>query len=555
VIDDPWDAADGEETLEGPAHRRRREARRSPSDDEALPRERRRWLVLLVVAASLVLAGVASDAVHPPAAPAVPAAAAAADGGLPVIVASAARSASWYCPGPLPFGGGAASQLVLVSTGPAPVTARVEVTSTTGVSRAVGVTVPAGGTIRVPVLVAGPSGWAAAAVLVDGGGIGVWQQVSTGLGTSEVSCHVAPSSSWYLPAGSTAHGADVLVSLFDPTASPAVASLSFASAGAVATGSAITSVGSTAGAASPPVAPPAFQGLIVQPGQLVLVDVGKQVQLRAELATIVTASTGRIVAGEWSAASVAGRSQAALVEGSPSARSQWWFPVSTATASKTLASGYWLLNPGASTTRVTILQSVSPSTTVSSSFEVPAGSLELVSMPPPPAPLLPAHHARGGTPALGWATVESTGGGVVAARGVFVDVGSHGKVAPVGFPQVAMGSPATNGTFVLAGPALPVKAAHSGPTASLAIAAPAVDGGRAAVIVKVYALDGASGATTTRLATFAVEPGTVDVVAMPVAAGTSGGILVVADGPVLAQADYEGGFGSVGLTSIGTALD
>lgn len=575
MIDEPWEGAEEEPpTGKAPAHRRRRQGRRGgeTAGAEPVPREPRRLAAVGLVAVSLVAAGFASRSAHPAPAPKVAAPAVAGNGGLPLVVGRAASSAAWYCPGPLPYGGGSHSSVVLTSSATHPVTGRVTV-STGRSAAAVPVTVPPGGSVRLPVAGAGASGWAAATVVLDGGGVGVWQEVSGPGGSSSESCQVTTSASWYLPAGSTARGADAAISLFNPTATSAVASLSFSASFGVASGAA-----APAGSPAPPapVAPAVFQGVIVGPGQLVVLDVGKQVQLRPELAATVAVTTGRLVAGEWSTESLLGHPQDALVDASPAVRSEWWFPLA-AGGGTSATTGYWLSNPGSEPAKVTILQSLAAGSTASTALTVPATSLVAVS---PPAAAVPPAKGRHGPPAAGWALVEvSSGAGVVAAQGTFPVSGPHGSVGAEGYPQVSLGAPAPATSWIVTGPAAapaPAKGGSAtkgtkGRTAkgqaaqiggTLFVAGPETSetgSTRTAATVGIFLLGGA-GQPPGRLVTVPVVNGTVRAVELPPSAGSAvaAGLLVVANAPVVVGVSYAGVSGSAplpsGLPSTGTAV-
>lgn len=93
------------------------------------------------------------------------------------------------------------------------------------------------------------------------------------------SCARRAGASWFLPAGSTTTGRDMLVALYDPLATDAVVSVRFLTNNGV-------------------VAPPDDQGIVVVGGGLVLVDAGLQVLDRADVTAVVTARSGAVVAAE-----------------------------------------------------------------------------------------------------------------------------------------------------------------------------------------------------------------------------------------------------------------
>ncbi len=136
--------------------------------------------------------------------------------------------------------------------------------------------------------------------------------VLTAAGSTSAPCTASTSPSWYFPMGTTGGTADLRLGLYNPSATPAVADLSFdtgqpvievgpGSSDAPASGGPSSSGAGSTSMPAPvaPLSPSALQGLAVAPGQLVVVDISQQVQLRDLLATSVQVSGGRIVAGEW----------------------------------------------------------------------------------------------------------------------------------------------------------------------------------------------------------------------------------------------------------------
>jgi hypothetical protein len=558
LIDEPWGPEEEEAPPEGRHRRGQRRLSRQESDATAqVEPERRRWLVLAVVSLSLVGAGVASSSVRPsnPAELALPVAAA--ESGLPIVVAASAVSSAWYCPGPLPVGGGSASELVLVSTATSAVSGQVTIAGATGAGGSIPVTVPAKGEADVPVLGPGGSGFFAASVLLDGGGIGVTQVVTAYGVTTNEPCAVTTSASWYFPAGSTAIGANTQISLFNPTATPAVASLQFSPSPAVTAGP-VGSSTSGKPTSNQAIAPPAFQGLTVGPGQVAVLDVGKQVQLKAELAASVVVTSGRLVAGEWSRSTVAGRPEGGLVEGAPQARSSWWFPLSSVTGAtaKLGVTGYWLFNPGSSPARIELLLSLGAGATSSMAAIIPPASLLVVA--PPMLSTGAGGHRRA---AAGFAEVVSLTGAVVVARGIFPLVTvreqpTRNRVlepAAVGAPQVTLGAPAAGASWLMlpdgvppAGPARRVKV-------TLVLASPAVATTGREATVDIFELHG-SGGLATAAETVEVQAGQVVQIPLSGVAAT-GALLLVSSGPVVAERDYAGEVSLGSLSSMAIPVD
>jgi hypothetical protein len=567
LLDEPWDD-DADELPKGPAHRRRRDRRATAGSSQTLAREPRRLAVLAIVGALLVLAGFGSGSVRPPAGATAVVPAAAAVGGMPVVVAAAARSSAWYCPGPLPIGAGAdASSIVLTGTADSPVQGRVTIVRSDGGTAIVPVVVPAHGSASVPItsgVAGGAAGWAAASVELDGGGVGAEQVVAAPNGPSGVACEVTTSSSWYFPAGSTAPGADVQVALYNPTAAPAIANLSFAVSSQFTTSGVATIGRSTSGAGAAAIEPPPFQGITVPPGQLLVIDVGRQVQLQPELATTVTATSGRVVAGEWTTVILGATHEASLTQGVAQSEHTWWFPLSTTTVPGADAIAFWLYNPSAVTASAELLLPVGAAAMSTIAVSVPAESLVVVS--PPPVAALHRRSSKAATPPPAWAEVESTQAGIVVARDGISEVprsrGSRGHTrTPPGFvgtglPGAVIGAAFPARAWLLLGTGQ--LAAHGKPAlgkASVAVTVPSSQATTVSVTVEVLA--GGEGAVVppTVLGVVTVAPGMVTVVDLPVSAPSSVSLLLVAGGPIVAERDYAVGGSAGSLDSIGIPVD
>ena len=120
------------------------------------------------------------------------------------------------------------------------------------------------------------SPFAAALVEVNGGNVAVERRTAGPSGLSASPCTSTPSSSWYLPSGTTTKDARELLALFNPFPDSATVDLSF-----------ITSDGFRA--------PPPFQGLGVPAGHLVVLDVGTAAGRHEQVSTEVLARSGRLV--------------------------------------------------------------------------------------------------------------------------------------------------------------------------------------------------------------------------------------------------------------------
>ena len=526
-------------------------------------------MTLVLVAALLVVAGFATGAVRPPkgASSVVPAAAAL--GGRPVVVAAAARSSAWYCPGPIPLGPKAGrGSIVLTGTGSRAVRGEVTLVSSDGSTSAVAVTVPARASVTVPVtgrVGGGRTGWAAASVELDGGGVGAEQVVTSPNGQSAVPCEVTTSSTWHFPSGSTAPGADVQLALYNPTAAPAIVSLSFASSSLVTSASSGARTPGEAGGSGAPIEPPSFQGLAVPPGQLFVIDVGRQVQLQPELAATVTATSGRVVAGEWTTVILAGNHEASLTEGVAEAAQTWWFPLSSVAVPGATAIAFWLYNPSSLPCNAALLLPVGKGATSSISVTVPATSLVVLS-PPSASAASPGRGPRRGKPSAsppGWAEVVGSGCATVTARDAISQVprsrgsSGHGRTPPgfvgTGLPGAAVGATSPGLSWLLPGTG-GASSTLTGQT--LALTAPSGEAGPISVKVEVLGTQGAPLAgEPAAVADVTVSPGAATVVDMPRAVPASASLLLVASAPVVVERDYAGGGSAGSLDAIGIPVD
>ncbi|HEV2360943.1 MAG TPA: hypothetical protein VGS21_04505 [Acidimicrobiales bacterium] len=411
--------------------------------------------------------------------------------GLPFVSPPGTLSSAWYCPGPLPVDiGGSQSEIDVVDTAPTPVSGTVSLALSTGASIQHAFTAPAGGRVSVSLAglaatslpLIGASGtltpqWAAAQVDVSGGGVAVTEAVQTSASTgSAVSdtlapCQVSTSTTWYFPSGSTAAGSDLLLSLYNPSATSAVANVSFVPG---------TPPGSAPKSGPSPIEPVGLQGLTVANGQTVVIDVGHDVQLEAQLATDVTAVHGRLVAGEWAqpvygltasgpGSQAIGKSKGgkrpaypapgAFVGGASSPLSSWVFPPGPVPGPGLDA--YWIMNPSPSPAVVTLTSAVDASDTTTLSATIAPGSLSVV-VPPNPVspregPVSGALSPTAAPPLGGYVEVTAAHGvGVVVSRSsttTVVTTSHSGKRTStlVSSPVAAIGVAVGGRSFVLAG--------------------------------------------------------------------------------------------------------
>ncbi|MGH9101580.1 MAG: DUF5719 family protein [Acidimicrobiales bacterium] len=236
------------------------------------------------------------------AAPARPVRATAPPAPSPVAYSGPAGSLSsaWYCVGAVARGAGSGTVLV-ADLGRRPL---VAVVSASGRSTARRVRVGGLGQVAVPLAGAARSGDVAATVLVRSASATVALRAGTGASRSEVPCAREVSSDWYLAAGSTSGGSDLLVDLYDPLPTASVVDLSFA-----------TSAGERS--------PADYQGIVVGPRSVQRVDVGRRVLGSSVLAVTAHARVGQVVAG---ARVTDGAGETTLAPASPAAAPDWYVP-------------------------------------------------------------------------------------------------------------------------------------------------------------------------------------------------------------------------------------
>lgn len=248
--------------------------------------------VLAIVGISVADAVVSAKAPSTPSAP--PAAA--------VVADAAASSSVWYCSGPAAAPAGSQATVLLTNSGSRAVAGTLHTATPGGASAAQQFVVPPATQLSLPVPLA------AVEVALQGGGVGAAQQVSGPLGTSAAPCSSAASSTWYFGHGSTAGGAALQFTLFNPLPTPAVVDLSF--------------IGPSGAA---PIVPPAYQGIPLAAGAVVVENVADHVPGNGSLAAVVEALSGSVVATEMQEVGVAPNSGLSLVDGAGSLASQWSF--------------------------------------------------------------------------------------------------------------------------------------------------------------------------------------------------------------------------------------
>jgi hypothetical protein len=216
------------------------------------------------------------------------------------------ESSAWYCTGQSTASGIATGFLVLSNATAHSAVATITTVSDAGATVHSAVSVPARGVIAPSLPSLGSGSWLADTVTVAGGGVAVSQVVHGSSGWSEAPCQSSTSAHWYFPTGSTAASNTLDVSLLNPTSTPVVVDVGFQ-----------TPTGE--------VQPINYQGIVLNPGAVVVEDVESEVQNVGQISTVVTARAGRIVASELQAYT-GGTSGLALLPGQTQAQSHWVIP-------------------------------------------------------------------------------------------------------------------------------------------------------------------------------------------------------------------------------------
>lgn len=423
--------------------------------------------------------------------------------GASAVPPESALSSSWYCQmateptpaagGPPPSGAGLTPSLLLANAGGRALEAQVSPVGARG-GRSAHLTVAAHGRAVVSESSLAPGAYAAATVDVYGGGMAVEQQLAGPQGLSVAPCASQVGRHWYFASGST-YGADrLLLSLYNPLPTGAIADVSFA-----------TGTGA--------LRPSDDQGIVVGGGQQVVLDVGLHVQQQRLVATDVTVRLGRLVASETQTG--APSSGLAMVLGAPSAGSAWYFPAGLVGPGAHEQVG--LYNPSSVAAQVTVGLSLAAGSAEPMSFSVAPGSVTVLDANS-------QHRIPLGT--LFSLVVQAVNGvGVVAERSVTDGPPRHQR----GRADLLGGRPARR--WVLAGGSPPASAG------SVVVENP----GPAPVALSVVPLAGAaSGPPPGALSGVVVPPGRP--LALPLAAHLSRAqlglpLVVAATGPIVVEQD------------------
>lgn len=407
-------------------------------------------------------------------------------------------------PGSIPGGQPSGAVIALANAGPAPVGGTVSVIGEKGAAARVAVSVPAHGGTLVDEghLVGGPD--LAATVVLDGGGVAVAQRVAYGKALTVLPCASSTASSWYFASGSTLGSDRLLVSLYNPLPTNAIADLSFA-----------TDKG--------PAAPSDYQGVVVPGMSQVVLSVGQHVQQRSLVATTVEVRLGRLVADEVQVVPGSATSGVAEALGAPAPGAVWDLPAGLV-ASGTLEK-LDVYNPSARAAKVRVALDLSFGYAAPIDLSVAPGSVtELVANTRRRIP----HNSL-----FGIVATSTNGVGVVVERSFIDRPPQPGR----GLADTVGGVAARTWTF-----------ASGAPAASAHELVVVEDPGPLPARVSVTGLDGGSGPAKALGSAQVVDPGRSLTLALPgVSLGTA--VVVSADRPVVVEQSVVGPAGH-GVSSV-----
>lgn len=416
-----------------------------------------------------------------------------------VVASPDSESSAWFCTGASGLQGSAVGTLVLTNPTNRAVGATITATPAGASAKSITTTVPAADQIEIVPGQITPGPWVAATVLFDGGGVGVSEVVAGSPGSSMAPCASMTASNWYFAHGSTASSATLTLSLYNPSTTDSVVD--------------VTLVSASEGV----IQPPAYQGISVPAGSLVVENVGDHLTSDPSVATEVSTSAGTIVAAELETTpGPSGGSGSSLLLGVPSASPQWDFPQNSDPAGGQLV--FHVFNPSDHEVTVTVRIGLPQGEEEPLSLTVPASDV---------TDLVAEQQTR--IPGAGPYSLEfstSDGSGIVVDREVS---GASGAPAPQvgqvhGVPQGASRS-------LLPAVVAPATGAASLAISNLASAPVAVSVDIAATRAPVAGLD-------RRL----LEPGkTLTVTPQPGSPIGAYPLVVMASGPVAVELDASAG--------------
>jgi hypothetical protein len=326
-----------------------------------------------------------------------------------------ALSTVWYCAGGTALPGGPADVAVVVANlGSEPATGSVTVTTTTPGEPAplepsrLDLVVAPGARQTVRLGDVATAQYAAALVETRGGRVVVDQEVTGPTGRDLTRCTTRPSESWYFPYGQTTTDATLKIALFNPFPGDAVIDITF----------------DTEEGYRNPVA---FDGILVQAGRLVVVDIDPVVTRRERVSTRVEARSGRLVAQRVQ--TVPGADGTVAVDaglGAPRSAAAWFFP--DGRADQGTVERFVVFNPGEASTDVEIIL-LTGAGQPPARLRVPAGASVDYVVNRDPGVLLPVVHGT---------LVQTLGAPIVVERvlagGVFAPLAVPASAAPAETP-------------------------------------------------------------------------------------------------------------------------
>ncbi len=330
--------------------------------------------IVILVLALLVAGGIADRAKRPSSRPA---ASAVERSLMPTGGTPGALSSTWYCAGATANSGGPAPATIAISN-PGELNARAIVRTVAEQGEPpprIPVTVAPRSVAMVKLAPVPGAAHGAAVIELDSGLAVVELVVGGGTATAGefavTPCASSASRSWYFASGSTAKDASLHLSLLNPFPEDAIVDLSFA-----------TDAGHAV--------PADFQGIVVPPRGLVVVDVGSHVRRREAVATEVAVRSGRLVAAQTMSRTLAGRAGISAILGAPSLGGDWYFPDGVAGGGVT--ERYAIANPAPQEAKVLIEVTLDEGAAEPLERTIPAnGRLDVVMNPEAGVPVGVAH--------------------------------------------------------------------------------------------------------------------------------------------------------------------
>ena len=195
---------------------------------------------------------------------------------------------------------------------------------------------------------------------LNGGGVAVSESVQSSDGWSVTSCASRTSASWYFPQGSTVAGNDVTLDLYDPSVTQAVVDIDV-----------VTPSGE--------VEPTDYQGIAVPAGGLVTEKLDAHATSDPEVATIVEAASGSVVAEEFQQHTSGHAVGIAEQLGAVAPQKVWGFPYCVEPHGGSLV--FNILNPGSAATQVVLAATYGSGSRVHPvTLSVPASSTRTIAL-------------------------------------------------------------------------------------------------------------------------------------------------------------------------------